>query len=133
MKYSGIVCCLLLLLSGCGINKAAYGIMHGNDPAAVPEYLSGMTIINTTTGDKLYRVIDLEYDKHLDKIRYVRNDNGEFISGVVDFNSAKIVNGSGELVFNKLVNEWQFIDNNGKIFDIYQHKYHDIEVTKNDN
>lgn len=133
MRHLFVVLLCIFMLYGCGINKVAYGIQHGNEPAADPAYLPGMTLINMSTGDKLDRVVDFDYDEKTDTIKYVRIDppTGKGISGVIKYADAKITNGHGELVYNKKKREWVYISN-GKEFDIYQHIYNELEVIDHD-
>lgn len=133
MKHLFIALLCIFMLNGCGINKVAYGIKHGNEPAADLAYLPGMTLINKSTNDRLDRVVDFTYDGELDIIRYVRIDpqTGKGISGVIKYDDAKITNGHGELVYDKRKKDWVYISN-GKEFDIYQHVYNDLEVVGHD-
>lgn len=133
MKQLFIALLCIFILTGCGINKVAYGLKHGNEPAADPQYLPGMTLINKTTGDRLDRVVDFTYNGELDMIEYVRIDpaTGKGISGVMKYDDARITNGHGELVYNKKKQEWVYFTN-GKEFDIYQHVYKDLEVVGHD-
>lgn len=122
---------VVILLCGCGINKFAYGLQHGNDPAADPNTLSGMTIVNTVTGKKIPTVIDFDYHQDTDTYAYVRNIDGKFVSGTIKYSEAYITNGSGELKYDKANTKWVYVLN-GETYDIYQQQYKDIPITGSD-